>query len=819
MRVHRPSAVLLALLLLAAPAGTAAQETYPAANVDSLAAPEGAAYARVRHLEGRVSLFADSGLLDDEVDINTPVGPGDVLETEAGSRLELQLADGSLVRLDESSRLSILALADGQIRYENRTLLSLDAGAVAVELSSFDPDDKVFRIDTDAATVFLLEDGSYRVDAGAGGGTQVRSRAGVAEVLAADQSTLVRSGESTFVAPGYAADAPRVASTRGGDAFDRYLEQRRLAYLDQVRGAGRSYAAYDEDIPVVVRPYMVELDAYGSWRHHPGYGVIWVPVVRTGWRPYYHGRWVYRPFGWTWVSYDPWGYAPYHYGRWEYLPGYGWSWLPGSVYAPAWVSWGYYGGYVGWCPLGWYDYPSGWSLSISFGRFHYPYWSFVSYHHFHTRHVERVIIKERIIERDVVYASRPPRLNMDDVRARRERAVFERSRDEATRNGALARDLGARRPEERSFRERERTVLAAARGRDNTAPSRPAFARDQVSGRGEPRAPGRDGAVERSVRPGAVERPSRPTSPTISRSAPRSQAEPGRTPGGGSTIRRTAEPPVDRGRAPAGEAPGRRQEIRRDLEPRGGPARSAAPVEGRGRPEVSRSREEPGRRPPTDTRQVPTPEPRRILSDTRTRRSTPPPRTEGAQAPARRPESPPPGRNEPRVERTPPRDRGQDSPPPRRDEGRSQPRRDEDRRPQAGTVRGSSPAPSQRPSVSRSPSLPGRSAPPSRVDRRPAPSRPSPPRVESRQAPSRPSPQPRVDRRPAPSRPSPPRVESRQAPSRPSPPRVESRQAPQRPSSGARSRPAPRTDRGAKAGPGRSGGGRDSSRGGRGRRD
>ena len=46
---------------------------------------------------------------------------------------------------------------------------------------------------------------------------------------------------------------------------------------------------------------------------------------------------------------------PYHYGRWAYDPLYGWFWLPGAAYSPAWVYWMYSPGYIGWAPAGWYD--------------------------------------------------------------------------------------------------------------------------------------------------------------------------------------------------------------------------------------------------------------------------------------------------------------------------------------------------------------------------------------------------------------------------------------------------------------------------------
>lgn len=95
-----------------------------------------------------------------------------------------------------------------------------------------------------------------------------------------------------------------------------------------------------------------DLSPYGEWLHHGRYGWVWTPYdTYAGWRPYTYGRWAYSDYGWTWVSYHDWGWAPFHYGRWAYDSLYGWVWVPGTTWAPAWVAWRHGGGVVGWAPL------------------------------------------------------------------------------------------------------------------------------------------------------------------------------------------------------------------------------------------------------------------------------------------------------------------------------------------------------------------------------------------------------------------------------------------------------------------------------------
>ncbi|MFL5301926.1 MAG: DUF6600 domain-containing protein [Anaeromyxobacteraceae bacterium] len=115
------------------------------------------------------------------------------------------------------------------------------------------------------------------------------------------------------------------------------------------------------------------LAPYGEWVTVSGYGRVWRPHnVSAGWRPYYNGRWEWTDEGWLWVSDEPWGWAAYHYGRWSQDPSYGWFWIPGYQWAPAWVSWRYSPDYIGWAPLG-----PGFSVYVTSYPAVYNWWTFV----------------------------------------------------------------------------------------------------------------------------------------------------------------------------------------------------------------------------------------------------------------------------------------------------------------------------------------------------------------------------------------------------------------------------------------------------------
>ena len=113
-------------------------------------------------------------------------------------------------------------------------------------------------------------------------------------------------------------------------------------------------SAYDDGYdPNAYQQFESALAPYGQWTDDPSYGEVWTPapeVVGDGFEPYAtEGQWTASSdYGYTWVSDYDWGWAPFHYGRWLLIDGRGWSWIPGTLWGPAWVDWRYGNGYCGW---------------------------------------------------------------------------------------------------------------------------------------------------------------------------------------------------------------------------------------------------------------------------------------------------------------------------------------------------------------------------------------------------------------------------------------------------------------------------------------
>ena len=135
-----------------------------------------------------------------------------------------------------------------------------------------------------------------------------------------------------------------------------------------------------------------DLSPYGQWIDYPGYGYVWMPNAGPDFKPYStNGHWVYSDAGWVWASEYNWGWATFHYGRWFFDQGYGWMWIPGNEWAPAWVSWRSSQDYYGWAPLG----PNV-QGGISYSSYNPPsnYWSFVPHRYVNSPSVNNYYVNE-----------------------------------------------------------------------------------------------------------------------------------------------------------------------------------------------------------------------------------------------------------------------------------------------------------------------------------------------------------------------------------------------------------------------------------------
>ncbi len=371
------------------------------------------AYGRVRSADGGATIIrADAESAEpDAASVNAPLFPGDTVRTNGSQRVEIQLAGGTIVRLDRAGEVVFQSLPNPSAKYRDNTVLALNAGAMRIASRLGEKDE--FRIDTRAASVYLLGEGEFRIESNDRGVTQVASLRGVAEVVGNETSVLVRGGMQSVAVAGSTPETPRAYTTFASDGFDRWCEARNDLYRVQDRYTGDS--EQPEDVPETLRPYQAELALHGSWSVDVTYGSVWYPTgVATGWRPYADGYWSYGPGGYFWVSYEPWGWAPYHYGNWQWTGYRGWGWVPGPVFAGAWVSWSWGAAYVGWAPLDYWGRP-GWIGGPYYSGYYDPgCWTFVNYNNINERHLPRHAVPIDRVRDDLRHATvvaRGPRVD------------------------------------------------------------------------------------------------------------------------------------------------------------------------------------------------------------------------------------------------------------------------------------------------------------------------------------------------------------------------------------------------------------------------
>lgn len=299
-------------------------------------------YGYVRTLAGSASISTRDAA-GQEADTNQPIMVGDRIEVSSRSRVELELSDRNLARLDGGSDLTVERSAFSADGSDRDTLLRLDAGDLQLVVNEDALGDELPRVDTPNATLYVGGPGVYRITTD-GDWTEVTVRSGRLEVRTATESMELEAGDALRVE---GADWPTLARVRAAAEDDFDLWGRELD--GEVAQADLRYVEPE------MRYTTASLRRYGSWVS-VGSRYAWHPYgVDNSWRPYWDGRWTYTPSGLTWVSNEPWGWSTYHYGSWDYAPGYGWVWYPGSVYSPAWVYWYWGPSHVGWCPSGYYS--------------------------------------------------------------------------------------------------------------------------------------------------------------------------------------------------------------------------------------------------------------------------------------------------------------------------------------------------------------------------------------------------------------------------------------------------------------------------------
>jgi len=323
-------------------------------------------YTEVKNDGSGPVVFREGRLSPEAAILNLPLGPGDVVQTTTERRAEIQFDTGTIVRLDVDTRLKIETILAQSLSTDRRiSNLVLEKGQVYVMYKKYGSRE-IFQVVTPAAAVKLDPNSVVRVRLAGGQNTDVQVERGKASLLyGSDKSHLsyksINAKQRGIVT---SADRAELAEYETQSDFKAWNESMNTHF--QELHEGNYLPKPVRTLPEAVFQFAQKYgNAYGEWLWHDLYGYVWRPYLNDHrypwgtWQPYIYGSWTSYDGQLFWIPGEPWGWVPYHLGIWMWDKSKGWVWLPGSLFAPAWVDWAFYSGMYCWRPYYLYDWMSG----------------------------------------------------------------------------------------------------------------------------------------------------------------------------------------------------------------------------------------------------------------------------------------------------------------------------------------------------------------------------------------------------------------------------------------------------------------------------
>lgn len=297
---------------------------------------------RLSSVEGQVRVVQDGQIIADPAYNNLPLFQGSQVSTGNDGRAEIQLENGSFVRLSPNSSLTFTVLK--QQGTGSHTEVVLNGGLAYFELQPSNSEHSL-RVSYGPASFSATSFTVARVTMDQQPG-ELAVFSGNVHLDRGDQLQLdVHGGESLSLNLGDGTQY-NLAETIQPDSWDSWNADRDQAMNAESADRTAASSAFTDSQGLG----MTDLDANGNWYNVPGQGYVWSPydaqAVGASFDPYGFGHWVFYPrYGYVWVSGYDWGYAPFQCGLWNFYDDFGWGWAPGGGCNPWWGfgggGWGY----------------------------------------------------------------------------------------------------------------------------------------------------------------------------------------------------------------------------------------------------------------------------------------------------------------------------------------------------------------------------------------------------------------------------------------------------------------------------------------------
>jgi len=270
-----------------------------------------------------------------EAVVNLPVAPGDQVVTGDKGRCELQFDNGTIIRLDNNTRLKVTTvLAPSLTSRWKITTLHLLNGQVYTMVQSYNRE--MFQVITPNAALELKNRSTANIQARENGDTYIRVDKGKFKVLYGEDIKSIKT-ETARPGKGYlitAAHQMHIDDDHRDIEFKTWNDYINRKFSDLHRGINRVPKRVYHFSRVLVEWAEKWSSLYGEWIYDELFGYVWRPYdefFAYSARPFFQAGFIWFDNGLFLVPQEPWGWLPAHMGTWAWMKR-GWTWIPGDAF-------------------------------------------------------------------------------------------------------------------------------------------------------------------------------------------------------------------------------------------------------------------------------------------------------------------------------------------------------------------------------------------------------------------------------------------------------------------------------------------------------
>lgn len=268
--------------------------------------------------------------------VNLPVAPGDQVVTGEKGRCELQFDNGTIIRLDNDSRLKVTTvLAPALTSNWKITTLHLMRGGLCTMNTNYDRE--MFQIITPNAAMDFKKRTTTFIRLKDSGDTFIFADRGKFKVMYGEDVNSLKT-ETIRADKAYTITADhqfRIGEGKRDFDFVAWNEYINRNFKDLHYGTSKvpkKLYRYNKALTYWAEKWS---SLFGEWVYDDIFGYVWKPADEYfAWaaRPFFHANFTYVNGEMFLVPQQPWGWVPAHMGTWVWMK-WGWTWVPGNAFS------------------------------------------------------------------------------------------------------------------------------------------------------------------------------------------------------------------------------------------------------------------------------------------------------------------------------------------------------------------------------------------------------------------------------------------------------------------------------------------------------